>query len=131
MFCKYTNSLDEKRTVFGKVGPFLADRYGPGGPLLATKISPAGPLLGRTTFAMTVHRRPVEIDFNGYVRVGFRQPIRFYPCSTTPSHAPFSGSEAVLKNKYIGMYDRETQVFCLVSVRIDVQNNCAGRILSC
>ena len=40
-----TNSLDEKRTVFGKVGPFLADRYGPGGPLLATKISPAGPLL--------------------------------------------------------------------------------------
>ena len=44
---------------------------------------------------------------------------------TTPSHAPFSESEAALKviiqiHRHVR---KGTQVFCLVSVRIDVQNN--------
>ena len=39
------------------------------------------------------------MSYRRYVRLGFRQPRRFYPCSTTPSHATFSDSEAVLKIK--------------------------------
>ena len=98
---------------------------------------------GNVSFSVTLsHHLYVKIRHFGKSTV---KEVRFLPCRHRAAshaaphyhmHATFSDSEAVLKKslyKYIGMYERETQVFCLVSVRIDVQNNCTGsyRILFC